>query len=51
MGKKLLDDVWHIEDLQAFLSNIISYTKGEKDWQVWDYLDTEAYNPTSVWLK
>ena len=51
MGKKLLDDVWHIEDLQAFLSNIIKYAKDEKDWQVWEYLDTEAYNPTSVWLK
>jgi len=51
LGKKLLDDVWHIEDLQAFLSNIIKYAKDEKDWQVWDFLDTEAYNPTSVWLK
>lgn len=51
LGKKLLDDVWHIEDLQAFLSNIINYMKDKKTWQVWDYLDTEAYNPTSVWLK
>jgi len=50
-GKKLLDDVWHIEDLHALLWNIIEYAKGNKDWKVWDYLDTEAYNPTSVWLK
>lgn len=51
LGKKLLDDVWHIEDLSAFLFNIITYSKGEKNWKVWDYLDTNAYNPTSVWLK
>jgi hypothetical protein len=51
LGKKLLDDVWHIEDLHAFLWNIIEYCKGNKDWKVWDYLDTETYNPTSVWLK
>lgn len=50
-GEKLLDDVWHIDDLEAFLWNIIKYSKGEKDWKVWDYLDTESYNPSSVWLK
>jgi len=51
LGKKLLDDVWHIEDLESFLYNIIAYANGTKDWRVWEYLDTETYNPSSVWLK
>jgi len=51
MGKKLLDDVWKIDDLHALLWNIIECSKGRKDWKVWSYLDTEAFNPTSVWLK
>lgn len=50
-GKKLLDDVWHIEDTFALVYNIIEYMKGTNKWKVWDFLDTEAYDPTSIWLK
>jgi len=51
LGKKLLDDVWRIEDLHAFLFNIIQYASGGKEWKVWDFLDTKDYNPESIWLK
>lgn len=50
-GKKLLDDVWHIEDTYALVYNIIEYMKGTHKWKVWDFLDTEAYDPTTIWLK
>lgn len=50
-GKKLMDDVWHIEDTYALVSNIIEYVKGTYKWKVWDFLDTDAFDPTSIWLK
>jgi hypothetical protein len=50
-GKKLMDDIWHIEDTYALVSNIIEYVKGTYKWKVWDFLDTDAFDPTSIWLK
>jgi len=50
-GKKLMDDVWHIEDTYALVYNIVEYMKGTNKWKVWDFLDTNAYDPTSIWLK
>ena len=50
-GKKLMDDVWHIEDTHSLVFNIIEYMKGTNKWKVWDFLDTDAYDPTSIWLK
>lgn len=50
-GKKLMDDVWHIEDTYALVFNVIEYIKGTYKWKVWDFLDTEAFDPTSIWLK
>ena len=50
-GKKLLDDVWHIDDLEAFIHNIFEAHAGTKNWKVWDYLDTQAMDPSYVWLK
>lgn len=50
-GKKLMDDVWHIEDTYSLVSNIVEYMKGTNKWKVWDFLDTDAYDPTSIWLK
>lgn len=50
-GKRLLDDVWHIDDLNALLHNVIEAVKGTKNWIVWDYLDTQALDPGYIWLK
>lgn len=50
-ANKLLDDVWHIKDLEAFIHNLHQAHLGTKNWIVWDYLDTEALDPTFVWLK
>ena len=50
-GKKLLDDVWHIDDLDALVYNLLAAQSGSKDWRVWDYLDTAAMDPAHVWLK
>lgn len=50
-GNKLLDDVWHIDDLVAFVHNLFESYYGTKDFKVWDYLDTQAMDPTYVWLK
>lgn len=50
-GNKLLDDVWHIKDLEAFVHNLFEARAGTNNWIVWDYLDTEAMDPTYVWLK
>jgi hypothetical protein len=50
-GKKLMDDVWHIEDTYSLIFNIIESMKGTNNWKVWDFLDTDAYDPTSIWLK
>jgi multimeric flavodoxin WrbA len=51
-GKKLLDDVWHIEDLETLLNNLIKASTTEKpDYQVWNFLDTSAFDPTTVWLR
>ena len=52
-GRRLLDDVWHIEDLQSLLNNLIKATTAENkpQYEVWDFLDTAAFDPTTVWLK
>ena len=50
-GNKLLDDVWHIKDLEAFIHNLFEARLGTNNWVVWDYLDTEALDPNYVWLK
>jgi hypothetical protein len=50
-SKKLLDDVWSIDDLSALLHNLLSYANKSFDWQVWDFLDTQALDPAYVWLK
>lgn len=50
-GKKLMDDVWHLEDTYALVFNIIEYMKHSYKWKVWDFLDTDAFDPTSIWLK
>jgi multimeric flavodoxin WrbA len=50
-GNKLLDDVWHIKDLEAFIHNLFEARLGTNNWIVWDYLDTEALDPNYVWLK
>lgn len=50
-GKKLMDDVWHIEDTYALVYNVIECMKGTCKWKVWDFLDTDAYDPTTIWLK
>jgi multimeric flavodoxin WrbA len=50
-GNKLLDDVWHIKDLEAFIHNLFEARSGTNNWIVWDYLDTEAMDPNYVWLK
>jgi hypothetical protein len=51
-GKRLLDDVWHIEDLETLLSNLLKATNTVKpDYQVWNFLDTSAFDPTTVWLR
>lgn len=50
-GKKLLDDVWHINDLNALLGNLVEAVKKTNNWMVWDYLDTNALDPAYIWLK
>lgn len=52
-GKKLLDDVWHIQDLHSLLNNLIKAASIEPKpgYEVWDFLDTTAFDPTTVWLK
>lgn len=50
-GKKLLDDVWHIDDLNALLANLVEAVKKTNNWKVWDYLDTNALDPAYIWLK
>lgn len=50
-GNRLLDDVWHIKDLEAFVHNLFEAHYGTNEWIVWDYLDTEALDPNYVWLK
>lgn len=52
-GRKLLDDVWHIQDLQTLLNNLIKATAVESkpEYEVWNFLDTTAFDPTTVWLK
>lgn len=50
-SKKLLDDVWSIDDLTALLHNLLAYANKTFDWKVWDYLDTQALDPAYVWLK
>jgi len=50
-GKKLMDDVWHLEDICALINNVIESMKGTNKWKVWDFLDTQAFDPTSIWLK
>jgi multimeric flavodoxin WrbA len=50
-GKKLLDDVWHINDLNALLGNLVEAVKKTNNWKVWDYLDTNALDPAYIWLK
>ena len=52
-GKKLLDDVWHIEDLETLLHNLIKAACIEQkpEWKVWSFLNTTAFDPTTVWLK
>ena len=50
--KRLLDDVWHIQDLETLLSNLLKATNTVKpDYQVWNFLDTSAFDPTTVWLR
>lgn len=52
-GKKLLDDVWHIQDLEALIHNLIKAAAAEQkpEWKVWSFLNTTAFDPTTVWLK
>lgn len=52
-GRRLLDDVWHIQDLQTLLSNLIKAASVDvkPNYEVWDFLDTTAFDPTTVWLK
>jgi len=52
-GKRLLDDVWHIQDLESLLGNLIKAAKQDNkpQYEVWDFLDTTAFDPTTVWLK
>ena len=52
-GRKLLDDVWHIQDLQSLLNNLIKAASIEMkpEYEVWDFLDTTAFDPTTVWLR
>jgi len=52
-GRKLLDDVWHIQDLQSLLNNLIKAANQEvkPEYEVWDFLNTTAFDPTTVWLK
>lgn len=52
-GRRLLDDVWHIQDLESLLANLIKAATIEvkPDYEVWDFLDTTAFDPTTVWLK
>ena len=52
-GRRLLDDVWHIQDLQTLLNNLIKAASVEikPQYEVWDFLNTTAFDPTTVWLK
>lgn len=52
-GRRLLDDVWHIQDLQTLLNNLIKAASNESKpvYEVWNFLDTTAFDPTTVWLK
>jgi multimeric flavodoxin WrbA len=50
-GKRLLDDVWHIDDLNALIYNVVEAIKKTNNWLVWDYLDTQALDPGYIWLK
>ena len=52
-GRRLLDDVWHIQDLQSLLNNLVKAANMETkpDYEVWDFLNTTAFDPTTVWLK
>lgn len=52
-GKRLLDDVWHIEDLETLLHNLIKAADIESKpaYRVWDFLNTTVFDPTTVWLK
>jgi len=52
-GKKLLDDVWHIQDLQTLINNLLkaAHIDPKPEWQVWDFLNTTVFDPTTVWLK
>lgn len=52
-GRRLLDDVWHIQDLQSLLNNLVKAASVETkpEYEVWDFLNTTAFDPTTVWLK
>ena len=52
-GKRLLDDVWHIEDLETLLHNLIKAAdiESKPEYRVWDFLNTTVFDPTTVWLK
>lgn len=52
-GRRLLDDVWHIQDLQTLLNNLIKAASVETkpEYEVWDFLNTTVFDPTTVWLK
>lgn len=52
-GKRLLDDVWHIEDLETLLHNLIKAADIESKpaYRVWNFLNTTVFDPTTVWLK
>jgi hypothetical protein len=45
--------VWHIQDLESLLGNLIKAAKHDNkpQYEVWDFLDTTAFDPTTVWLK
>ena len=59
-GKKIMDDVWNIEDIDTIIDNlhvaatINKNNNNQEDtpkYKVWDFLDTKAFDPTTVWLK
>jgi len=59
-GKKIMDDVWNIEDIDTIIDNlhvaatINNNNNNQEDtpkYKVWDFLDTKAFDPTTVWLK
>lgn len=52
-SKRLLDDVWHIEDLETLLHNLIKAAdiESKPEYRVWNFLNTTVFDPTTVWLK